>query len=233
MARAAAGALYTLRRSKRARCLQAVVRGNRIEIVVPRWARDRHVKTFLREAGPWIRDKAAGLLVNGGTVVPERCVDGATVRLEGAGVRLRIVPALGRRATVERRRDLYVALPADRLRDEDEARRVLTRWLREQARAAATRHIDAYVGRLGRRPAGLRIKGQETVWGSCGRTGLLNINWRLIGAPPAVLEYIVVHELCHLRQRNHGPRFWSLVESLMPDYAKHRDWLSDNGQRLG
>jgi predicted metal-dependent hydrolase len=224
---------YTLRRSNRARWLQAVVRGDRVEIVVPRRARAGQVRTFLREAGPWIRAKAAAARDQGGTVMPHRCVEGALVQVEGMALRLRLVPASGRHASVERSRHLVVRLPLVRLRDESEARRVLGRWLREEARERARRHIEAYSPRLGVRPRGLRIKGQETVWGSCGRSDLINVNWRLIGAPPRVLEYIVVHELCHLRQRNHGPRFWRLVEAQMPDFATHRDWLRDHGQRLG
>lgn len=228
-----AAAPYTLRRSNRARRLQAVVRGGRVEVVVPRWARQRHVVTFLREAEPWILAKAATLQEDTGTVLPARCVDGAAVQLGGKAVTLRVVAAPGKRAAVRRGAQLVVSLPGDRLDDETEARRELAKWLREEARAAAHGHLEAYSPRLGVWPRGLRIKGQETVWGSCGRSGLINLNWRLIGAPPAVLEYIVVHELCHLRHRNHGPRFWRLVESLMADFAAHRDWLRHHGQRLG
>jgi predicted metal-dependent hydrolase len=224
---------YVVRRSKRARRLQAVVRGGRVEVVVPRWARERHVESFLREAGPWIRDQAESLRQRVGSVVPLSCVDGAPVRYHGRTLALRVLPASGQRAPVERSGELIVRLPVEQLGDEARVRRALVHGLREAARAAALRHLETYVPRLGARPRGLRIKGQATVWGSCGRSGLINLNWRLIGAPPRVLEYIVVHELCHLRQRNHGPRFWRLVESLMPGYGRHRDWLRDHGELLG
>ena len=77
-----------------------------------------------------------------------------------------------------------------------------------------------------------RIAGQKTRWGSCSSNKTLSFNWKLMLAPPKVLDYVVVHEICHLREMNHSPRFWALVESLMPDYKQQRKWLKENGHTL-
>ena len=76
------------------------------------------------------------------------------------------------------------------------------------------------------------IRDQKTRWGSCSSRGTLSFNYRLIFAPPAVLDYVVVHELCHLTHMNHSKEFWNMVGSVMPDYKTHKKWLREHGQEL-
>lgn len=78
----------------------------------------------------------------------------------------------------------------------------------------------------------ITIRDQKTRWGSCSAKGTLSFNWRLMLAPPAVLDYVVVHELCHLTHMDHSKAFWALVESVCPDYRIHRKWLKEHGQTL-
>ena len=78
----------------------------------------------------------------------------------------------------------------------------------------------------------IRIGGQRTLWGSCSPRGTLSFNWRLVLAPLEVLDYVVVHELCHLRVPNHSRRFWALVERHRPHWRRQRDWLRDHGPEL-
>ncbi len=78
----------------------------------------------------------------------------------------------------------------------------------------------------------ITIRDQKTRWGSCSARGTLSFNWRLMLAPPAVLDYVVVHELCHLTHMDHSKAFWAHVESVCPDYRIHRKWLKEHGQEL-
>ena len=78
----------------------------------------------------------------------------------------------------------------------------------------------------------ITIRDQKTRWGSCSSRGNLSFNWRLMLAPPAVLDYVVVHELCHLEHMNHSKDFWQCVESILPDYKERRKWLKEHGQEL-
>ena len=78
----------------------------------------------------------------------------------------------------------------------------------------------------------VRVRDMHTRWGSCSQTGNLNFNFRLILAPPEVLDYVVVHELCHRRQMNHSTQFWQEVAQVLPDYRKRKAWLTENGWRL-
>lgn len=78
----------------------------------------------------------------------------------------------------------------------------------------------------------ITIRDQKTRWGSCSAKGTLSFNWRLMLAPPAVLDYVVVHELCHLTHMDHSAAFWRAVELVCPDYRIHRKWLKDHGHEL-
>ncbi len=78
----------------------------------------------------------------------------------------------------------------------------------------------------------IRIGGQRTLWGSCSPRGTLSFNWRLVLAPLEVLDYVVVHEVCHLRVPNHSRRFWALVERQRPRWCDQRDWLRVHGPEL-
>lgn len=101
----------------------------------------------------------------------------------------------------------------------------LERTLRARARAALEAAVARHAPRMGVRPAGMQVRAQRTRWGSCSRAGGLSFNWRLIQAPPEVLDYVVVHELAHRVHPNHSTAFWMLVHAHCPDYPAHRRWL--------
>ncbi|MBI4376787.1 MAG: M48 family metallopeptidase [Elusimicrobia bacterium] len=104
--------------------------------------------------------------------------------------------------------------------------------LREKARSLFTERVDYWRRRMGVSVGRIRIKDQRTLWGSCSNSGNLNFNWRASLAPIEVVDYLVIHELSHLFEMNHSPRFWRRVESWCPDWRRHRRWLLDNGPRL-
>jgi hypothetical protein len=117
------------------------------------------------------------------------------------------------------------ALPVPRVRS-------VASWYRARARAAVETTVAREARRLRVRYAQLAIRDQRTRWGSCSSRGVLSFNWRLVLAPADVLEYVVVHELCHLREHNHSRAFWRLVDDARPGYREERDWLERHGPEL-
>ncbi|MDI9408931.1 MAG: SprT family zinc-dependent metalloprotease [Candidatus Pacebacteria bacterium] len=157
-------------------------------------------------------------------------VDGAVIPLLGKKLLLKadstarvthLQPARG-----EEIQQLHIAGRSDYF-----ARRV-TDFLQQQARIELTRRSHAYAKILGVEVKSLRLGDAGTRWGSCSSRGNLNYSWRLIFAPPEVVDYVAAHEVAHLVELNHSPRFWALVERLIPDYETHRKWLKVNGHRL-
>jgi len=105
-------------------------------------------------------------------------------------------------------------------------------WYREQTRTEVTRIAAREAARLRVDYTRITIRDQLTRWGSCSKAGALSFNWRLIVAPPAILSYVVVHELCHRIRHDHSPEFWDLVAQARPSYAEERAWLSEHGPEL-
>ena len=105
-------------------------------------------------------------------------------------------------------------------------------FLKVRARDALTPAVHHYATQIARAPAGIAVRDTVSRWGSCSAAGRLSFSWRLAMAPPAVLDYVAAHEVAHLAHMNHGPRFWALVESLMPEFQRHRDWLKTKGRDL-
>ncbi len=120
-------------------------------------------------------------------------------------------------------------LAADRV---PEGRELFAEWYRERAGAYIADRIRFYGYSLWMFPRSVRIGNAECRWGSCSYDDRLSFTWRLIMAPPPVIDYVILHELVHMKEKSHSPRFWNLLETLMPDYKKHRHWLRENGHLL-
>ena len=111
-----------------------------------------------------------------------------------------------------------------------------TAYLEKKYRQAAKRYIyervEYYIELTGGHYSSIRIGDQKTRWGSCSSNGTLSFSWRLMLAPPRVLDYVVIHEICHLKYMNHSKEFWDMVSMYDPDYKEHRKWLKENSDKL-
>jgi len=106
------------------------------------------------------------------------------------------------------------------------------RWYREQARQVLSARVEFFTRANDFHYKGIRITSARTRWGSCSATGSLSFSWRLIQAPPVVVDYVVVHELVHTAVHNHSKKFWQRVGMIMPDFQEHRKWLREHGREL-
>lgn len=126
-----------------------------------------------------------------------------------------------------------------KVREQEEKRSELPAWseadeqrARLLARHVLTQKTKLYASLMQVSYGKITIRDQKTRWGSCSSKGNLNFNWRLILAPEAVQDYVVVHELAHRLQMNHSPAFWKIVEQILPDYQIQRRWLKEHGEEL-
>lgn len=114
----------------------------------------------------------------------------------------------------------------------DAATRALEKRYRDAAKEYIPKRVKYYHELTGGNYNKITIRDQKTRWGSCSSNGTLSFNYRLMLAPPRVLDYVVVHELCHLTHMNHSTDFWNMVASILPNYKEYRKWLKDNGHTL-
>ena len=193
-------------------------RDGAVEVVLPRRAAAREAAAAVVELRGWIARRHAEVAVARARVASR---DG-TVPFLGVDLLLRAEPG---RTRVHRRGDVLLV-------PEGDARPAIERWYRRQARAEIAPRLDAAAAALGKSYTKLTIRDQRTRWGSCSSAGAMSFNWRLLLAPDAVLEYVVRHEACHLAVMDHSPRFWGLMDQLMPGYERPRRWLRDHGATL-
>jgi predicted metal-dependent hydrolase len=113
-----------------------------------------------------------------------------------------------------------------------EARDLFSHWFKREAREKITERVDYYSRRFQLAPEGIKITSARFRWGSCSRDDRLSFSWRIIMASLTVIDYVLIHELVHIREKNHSKKFWNYLESVFPDYRRHRDWLRENGHLL-
>jgi predicted metal-dependent hydrolase len=109
---------------------------------------------------------------------------------------------------------------------------LFTRWYKEQALVVFSERVAHYAKQYNFTPKQVKVTSAKTRWGSCSPNGTLNFTWRLVLAPLDVIDYVVLHELAHLRVKNHSPKFWKLVESMDAEYKSKRKWLRVHGEKL-
>ena len=206
-----------VRRSARARRLSLRVSrlDGKVTLTMPPRAPEREALAFLKEREDWLRGHLsdiapATLAAIGGTVLYR-------------GEMLRIVAGAGRRVAVD---DGALVLP------QAAGAPTIKAFLRLQARDALVAASDRYAAQIGQSYARISLRDTRSRWGSCSSSGTLMYSWRLIMAPPVVLDYVAAHEVAHLAEMNHSQAFWDVVAGLMPDYARHRSWLRENGDQL-
>lgn len=178
---------------------------------------------FARKEKDWIAGRLASI------PEPVHLEPGSSVMFRGVEYAIR--SGEGRRTPVWIDRES--ARPTIRVggSPEHSSRRLLD-WLKREARRKIDERVSWYAEQLGVRPRRITIRDTSSRWGSCSSARSLSFSWRLILAPPAVLDYVVAHEVAHLRELNHKPRFWRLVESLGPEIDASQTWLSENGALL-
>jgi predicted metal-dependent hydrolase len=190
--------------------------------VAPSVRHSKHAVEFANERAGWIARQLAALPpaypFAHGAVVPIRGVETVLERVPG-----RHAP----RFEYQPYRRLVVGAP-----DTATFAARVKRFLVNEARADFAARARAHAGTLGVTPRRVTVKDTKSRWGSCTVDGVLSFSWRLIFAPPYVLDYLAAHEVAHLKELNHSPRFWAAVKKCDPDHAKGRAWLREHGQML-
>lgn len=227
---------YTIRRSRRAKRLRLVVKPAGVELVVPADFAESRAREFLALNKDWVLRQVAAMqdrLAAMAMPPPPRLTGAGTVPFQGREVPLVIREHSGRHSRIVFDDGFVISVPPGTPEQAELAARATLLgwargWLRQEAERLATHHGQ----REGLLPRQIRIKQMRSRWGSCGPHNDINLNLVLAFAPPAQLEYVVVHELCHIRHRNHSPDFWNLVSQHLPDWRERRRWLREHGGPL-
>lgn len=223
---------YDLEFSKRKTIKIQVVAGGEVQVKAPTGIDKKVIQRFVDQKTPWIMEKIDHMKQVEVALNERRFSKSGTICLMGEKYRVSILENSGDvdgRVT-RHKSEHQLCIHYSRQRHSEEE--IITGWLKDQARTRIVEKVRGYSLLMGVEPNQIRIKDQKTRWGSCSSKDNLNFNWRLIMAPEWIIDYVIIHELCHLVHLNHSPAYWQLVENMMPDYKMRRQWLKEKGHTL-
>lgn len=225
---------YRIRRSeRRKKTVQITVDGSGVEVAAPTTIPSDELRGIVRKRAAWIVTHSAGEIIE---AVPKRFVSGETLPYLGRNVKMVVEPSATRSPEV--RFDHWsfrIAVPKDLNGNErsDKIRRAVVAWYRRRAADRLPATVERWWPQLGDGASPrVLIRDQRQRWGSCAPDGTLRFNWRAMMLRPALIEYIVVHELAHLTHKNHSRDFWALVAEAIPDAQHRRQRLREAGGTL-
>lgn len=227
---------YTIDRRRRRTVGVVVRRDGRVEVHAPLATPMTEVRRIVDEFRPWIERKRDEVKDRLRKKRLRRFADGETIPFLGETLRLSVVesdrPAM---EPVVRQGDTLVVRISAGLNPTSRSavvRYAVIRWLLDAARDVLHEHHVSASRRVGKSARRVVVKDMATRWGSCGPDRNMSLNWRLVFAPPDVIDYVLVHELCHIEHPNHSRRFWQKVQSHCEKWREGRTWLRRHGDEL-
>ena len=220
---------YRLQRSKR-RSIGFVIDEDGLRITAPKWVTVAEIENAIREKQRWIftklnerRERSARRLQ------PHmQWCDGAALPYLGSDITLRILPAQASGIAYDAAtRELAVSLPPEA--GEQQLKDRVQGWLQLEARRIFAERLPVYAEKLGVSYRSFALSSASTQWGSCTAEGKIRLNWRLIHFALPMIDYVIAHELSHLREMNHSPRFWATVQSIFPEFEAAKRALRESG----
>ncbi|MGE4283843.1 MAG: M48 family metallopeptidase [Clostridia bacterium] len=204
---------------------------NVVTVIAPMGLSEQKVLEQVKTKSRWIVRKLSEVKDIKYKPIKKEFVNGEVFMYLGLNYRLQIViePTVSK-PIVSLTDDKFVISTSTT--DEAILYKVMEQWYRSKAQEKIGERVAYYSHKLNKTPKNIKIKEQKKRWGSCSSLGNLNFNWKCIMAPASVLDYLVVHEMCHLFHMNHSKDFWNMVASILPDYKQRKEWLKKHGVRM-
>ncbi len=230
---------YFLFRSPRRRSLAIHINQQaQVRVMAPECEETHRIEAFVRQHASWIARKLEEMekWLEKRRLIPRFC-DGEKLLFLGREYPLQIQPTSKQKMSVDFREDegwcVSFPLPLSRKNPSSAVKEAMGRWYKQQALEILGCRVFHFSRRMELEPLKITVKKQKTMWGSCHpQQRSINLNWRIVMAPLEVIDYVVVHELCHIHVPNHSLKFWKAVEKVLPDYQSRHRWLKDNALRL-
>lgn len=207
-----------------------------IQVFAPKWVNSAQIQEILRKKANWILKNQASINERKALIPEKNYINGEVFLYLGQNYTLNITEhCAGILIGLDNENfKLNIALPFDIPTEQrkEVLRQALVQWYKQQAKSLIDERIRFYSKIMQLHPSKVLIKEQKRIWGSCTARNSININWKIIMAPLNIVDYLVVHELAHIREKNHSSRFWELAASFLPDCKERSKWLKLNGYTL-
>ncbi|MCT4607235.1 MAG: M48 family metallopeptidase [Marinisporobacter sp.] len=197
----------------------------------PKGVREEDILKIVDAKKKWIREKLSFFQGIDYTKIKKEYVNGETFFYLGKAYPLKIIRGVAMRdALVKFEKEMfYITTHTD---DENILKRAMKEWYRKKTSEEVIKRIAYFQKHFLVKPNTIKIKDQKKRWGSCSSKMNLNFNLRCAMMPELIIDYLVVHEMCHMVHMNHSKAFWQLVRAILPDYKERRIWLKENGMRM-
>ena len=209
---------YRLNRARR-RSIGMVIDHTGLSVRAPSWVSIREIELALRERAEWVIKTLAEWRGRDKEALPAQWCEGAALLYRGRPLTLALFPARKKTIAADL---LHLTVLHPNPGNEGEIAAFVGRWLKEQALALLAPRVLHFARQVTGVSPAVKLSSARTQWGSCNHKGEIRLHWRLVQLPPAVADYVIAHEVAHLVELNHSPRFWALVESLLPGHAEAR-----------
>lgn len=209
---------YRLNRARR-RSIGMVIDHTGLSVRAPSWVSIREIELALRERAEWVIKTLAEWRGRDKEALPAQWCEGAALLYRGRPLTLALFPARKKTIAADL---LHLTVLHPNPGNEGEIAAFVGRWLKEQALALLAPRVLHFASQVTGVSPAVKLSSARTQWGSCNHKGEIRLHWRLVQLPPAVADYVIAHEVAHLVELNHSPRFWALVESLLPGHAEAR-----------
>jgi len=223
---------YEVKRTNRKKSASIKVVEGRVEVIIPKTLTKKGLLQLIQNKTPWIVRKLKEQSEITPTK-PKEYVSGESFAYLGKNYRLKLTQ--NDSGEVKLKSGQLVLGVGENLSETERDRFVkgqLERWYVDHAEQRLREKTSRYAEIIGVRPKSIKVRDYKSRWGGCSSKGEISYNWKIIMAPHHVVDYVVVHELCHMIHHNHSPEYWKTVERVYPDYRECRDWLKVNGDKL-
>ena len=224
---------YLIKRTKRKRTVAiSITPASQVIVLAPKSLRKREIKEIILKKALWIIDKKE-YFKKIATLYPEReYVSGEQVLILGRRYRLKVIQSRDNYSDIPhlsgRKIEVYISENLKEDEKKDTIKNILFNWYQQKAQRVVTQRIKMYSKLLNVKVKEVIVKAHKKRWGSCSNNGVLRFNWKIVMAPISVLDYVVIHELCHLKIKNHSKEFWKSLSLFIPDYKEKKNWLKQN-----
>ena len=187
---------------------------------------EERIRDLITKRTPWIESKLKEQSEKY-ILKPNKYINGEVFSYLGKDYRLKVIT--GDRVSIKMKNGYLVAIILDTVaeQEQEQIKPLLEDWYQSHAEVLLKEKIKRFTKVIGVTPKSVSVKNYKSSWGSCSNRGEISFNWRIILAPHRIIDYVVIHELCHLLEHNHSSRYWKLVEQHVPDWRDCRNWLKN------
>lgn len=226
---------YTLKNSQRRKTLSISVDQHGVSVISPSEVAQETIESTLHKKAPWIIKQLSDFEEMKTNTQKRAFMSGEKLLYLGRNYRLKVIKTDCSEPTFRFYQGRFLAELPKSIKEEDHRNLLYPlyiEWIKKRANAFAADRVKRFILKLQKEPNKIMIKDQEQRWGSCTPSGNIILNWRIFLASVSIIDYVLAHELVHLKHMNHSKEFWETLRMLLPDYEQRKEWLKINGGTL-